>query len=76
MFRSMIVSLFIAGMSAGCANVQPVLSGGHYCLAETEIGCTQHEGSGDCQPCPRSAAAPSVAAVASATPAVLPGRPD
>ena len=74
MFRSMIVSLFITGMSAGCANMHPVLSGGYYCLAGTEVGCTQHEGSGGCQPCPRSAAAPLAAAVAPTTPAVILGR--
>jgi hypothetical protein len=73
MFRSMIVSLFVIGMSAGCANVQPVLSGGPYCFAGTERGCTQREGNGDCQPCPGSTAAPLAAA---AIPAVLPGRPE
>jgi hypothetical protein len=73
MFRSMIVSLFATGMSAGCANVQPVLSGGYYCLAGTEVSCTQHEGSGGCQPCPRSTPAPLATA---AIPAALPGRPE
>ena len=73
MFRSMILSVFVAGMSAGCANMQPVLSGGNYCLAGTEFSCPSHEGSGDCTPCPRSTAASLTAA---ATPAVLPGRPD
>jgi hypothetical protein len=73
MFRSMIVSLFVTGMSAGCANIQPVLSGGYYCFAGTELSCPQREGSGDCQPCPRSTAAPLAAA---AIAAVLPGRPE
>ena len=73
MLRSMLVSLFVAGISAGCANMQPVLSGGYSCLAGTELSCPSHEGSGDCEPCPRSTATASAAA---ATPAVLPGRPD
>ena len=76
MFRAMTVSLLIAGMTAGCASTQPVLTGGYYCLAGTELSCPSHEGSGDCQPCPRSTAAPLAASAAPATPAVLPGRPD
>jgi hypothetical protein len=76
MFRSMIASLFIAGMTAGCANTQPVLTGGYYCLEGTELSCPSHEGSGDCQPCPRSTAAPLATTAAAATPAVLPGRPE
>jgi hypothetical protein len=76
MFRAMTVSLFIAGMTAGCATTQPVLTGGYYCLAGSELSCPSHEGSGDCQQCPRSTAAPLSAAAVAATPAVLPGRPD
>jgi len=76
MFRSMIVCLFIAGMSAGCANMQPVLSGGRYCLAGAELNCASREGSGDCQPCPGSAAAPLAAAATPAILAALPGRPE
>jgi hypothetical protein len=75
MFRSMTVCLFIAAMSAGCANIQPVLSSGRYCLAGTELNCASREGSGDCQPCP-AAAAPLTAAATTATPAILPGRPE
>jgi hypothetical protein len=73
MFRAMTVSLLIAGMTAGCANTKPVLTGGYYCLRGSELSCPSHEGSGDCQPCPSSTATPLAA---SATPAVLPGRPD
>jgi hypothetical protein len=73
MFRSMFVCLFIAGMSAGCANTQPVLSAGRYCFVGAELNCSSREGSGDCQPCPGSTAAPLAAA---AIPAVLPGRPE
>ena len=75
MFRSTIVCLFIAGMSAGCANIQPVLSNGRYCLAGTELNCASREGDGGCQPCPASAAAPLTAAAIAANPAILPGRP-
>jgi hypothetical protein len=73
MFRSMIVCLFIAGMSAGCANMQPVLSQGRYCLVGTELNCASREGDGGCQPCPGSAAA---SLASTATPAILPGRPE
>jgi hypothetical protein len=73
MFRSMIVCLFIAGMSSGCANMQPAPFTGRYCLAGTELNCASREGSGDCQPCPGSAAAPLTAAAA---PAILAGRPE
>jgi hypothetical protein len=69
MFRSMTVCLFIAGMSAGCASVQPVLSSGRYCLAGTEHNCSSREGDGECQPCPASAAAPSTASATTAIPA-------
>jgi hypothetical protein len=77
MFRSsVVVSLLVAGMTTGCANVQPVLTGGYYCMAGTELSCASHEGSGDCQPCPRSTATPLATAATPATPVVLPGRPD
>jgi hypothetical protein len=76
MFRSMVLCLFVAGLSAGCANVQPVLTGGYYCRTGTELSCPSHEGSGDCQPCPNTTAAPLASASAPAAPAVLPGRPD
>ena len=73
MFRSIAIGLFITGMTAGCADMQPVLTGGYYCLQGTELSCPSHEGSGDCQPCPRSTA---TALASAATPATLPGRPD
>jgi hypothetical protein len=76
MFRSIAIGLVVAGMTAGCASMQPVLSGGYYCLQGTELSCPSHEGSGDCQPCAPSKAAPLAADAASATPATLPGRPD
>ena len=76
MLRPLIAGLFAAGMTAGCATKQPVLTGGYYCLQGTELSCPSHEGSGDCQPCPRSTAAPLAADAASTTPAILPGRPD
>jgi hypothetical protein len=76
MFRSIAIGLVIAGMTAGCADMQPVLTGGYYCLQGTELSCPSHEGSGDCQPCPRSTAAPLAADATSTTPAILPGRPD
>jgi hypothetical protein len=76
MFRSLIVGLFVIGMSAGCANMQPVLSGGRYCLEGTELNCASREGDGDCQPCPRSATAPLAAAATPAMPAVIPVRPE
>ena len=76
MFRSMTVCLFIAGMSAGCANMQPALSTGRYCLVGTELNCASREGSGGCQPCPGSAAAPLTAAATPAIPTALPGRPE
>jgi hypothetical protein len=76
MFRSMIVCLFIAGMSAGCANMQPVPTGDRYCSVGTELKCASREGDGDCQPCPGSAAAPLAAAATPATLAALPGRPE
>jgi hypothetical protein len=72
MLRPLIAGLFAAGMTAGCATKQPVLTGGYYCLEGTELSCPSHEGSGDCQPCP-SATAPYAA---SASAAVAPGRPD
>lgn len=72
MLRPLIAGLFAAGMTAGCATKQPVLTGGYYCLEGTELSCPSHEGSGDCQPCPGATAA-SAAAV---TAAVAPGRPD
>jgi hypothetical protein len=73
MFRSMLVCLFVAGASAGCANIQPVLTGGYSCLTGTELSCPSHEGNGDCQPCPRSTAAPLAGAT---TPVALTGRPE
>jgi hypothetical protein len=73
MVRSMIIGLFVAGMTAGCASTQPVLTGGYYCLQGTEFSCPSHEGTGDCQPCPRATVAPVTAAAA---PAILAGRPD
>ena len=73
MFRSILVCLFVAGVSAGCANMQPVLSGGYYCLVGTQLSCPSHEGNGDCQPCPSSTAAPLAAA---STPAAVTGRPE
>jgi hypothetical protein len=76
MFRSIIVGSFVAGMTAGCANTQPVLSGGYYCLQGTELSCPHLEGNGDCQPCVRSTAAPLASEADPATPATLPGRPD
>ena len=76
MFRSIAIGLFVAGMTAGCASTQPVLTGGYYCLRGSELSCPSHEGSGDCQPCPSSTAAPLAADAASATPVILPGRPD
>jgi hypothetical protein len=76
MVRSMIIGLFVAGMTAGCASTQPVLTGGYYCLQGTELSCPSHEGNGDCQLCPRSTAAPLTAAATVAAPAILPGRPD
>ena len=76
MVRSMIIGLFVAGMTAGCASTQPVLTGGYYCLQGTELSCPSHEGNGDCQICPRSTAAPLTDASTVAAPAILPGRPD
>jgi hypothetical protein len=76
MFRTIIAGLFVAGMTVGCATTQPVLTGGYYCLQGTELSCPSHEGSGDCQPCPRSTATPLAASAALATSAVIPGRPD
>ena len=76
MVRSMIIGLFVAGMTAGCASTQPVLTGGYYCLQGTELSCPSHEGNGDCQPCPRATAAPLTAAASAGAPAILPGRPD
>ena len=72
MFRSITASLLIAGMTAGCATTQPVLTGGYYCLTGTELSCPSHEGSGDCQPCPRSTATPVASAAGPATLAELP----
>jgi hypothetical protein len=72
MFRAIIVSLFAAGMTGGCANMQPVTAEDSYCITETGQGCSELEGASDCQPCPRTASA-----VASAVaPAALPARPD
>jgi hypothetical protein len=76
MFRTMIAGLLVAGMAAGCANTKPVLTGGYYCLQGTELSCPSHEGSGDCQPCPRSTATHSASTASLATPAVFPGRQD
>ena len=76
MFRAMIAGLLVAGMTAGCATTQPVLTGGYYCLQGSELSCPSHEGSGDCQPCPRSTAAPLASTAAMATPAVFTGRQD
>jgi hypothetical protein len=74
MFRSMFLALFVTGMSVGCANVQPVLSTGRYCFVGTELNCPQREGSGDCQPCPRAAAAHLASAATPAIPPVIPLR--
>jgi hypothetical protein len=76
MFRAMIAGLFVAGMTAGCASTQPVLTGGYYCLQGTDLSCPSHEGSGDCQPGPRSTAAPSASTAALVIPAVFAGRQD
>jgi hypothetical protein len=76
MIRSIIVGLFAAGAAAGCANMQPVLTGGYYCQVGTQLGCPGHEGSGDCQPCPTTTATPVRSASAAATPAALAERPD
>jgi hypothetical protein len=76
MFRAMIAGLFVAGLTAGCATTQPVLTGGYYCLQGTGLSCPSHEGSGDCQPCPSSTAASSGSTVALATPAVFAGHQD
>jgi hypothetical protein len=76
MFRAMIAGLFVAGMTAGCATTQPVLTGGYYCLQGTELSCPSHEGSGDCQHCPTPTAAPSALSAALQTMATLPERPD
>jgi hypothetical protein len=72
MLRPLIAGLFAAGMTAGCATKQPVLTGGYYCLEGTEFSCPSHERSGDCQPCPSAMAASAAAATA----AVAHGRPD
>jgi hypothetical protein len=72
MFRALFVSLFATVMTAGCANMQPVTAEDSYCIAETGQSCSELEGSGDCQPCPRTASA-----VASAVaPVALSARPD
>jgi hypothetical protein len=76
MFRATIAGLLVAGMTAGCANTQPVLTGGYYCLQGTDLSCPSHEGSGDCEPCPRSTAAPSASTATLVTPAVFAGRQD
>jgi hypothetical protein len=76
MFRAMIAGLFVAGMTAGCATTQPVLTGGYYCLQGIGLSCPSHEGSGDCQPCPSSKAASSASSAAPATPAIFAGNQD
>lgn len=72
MIRPLISGLIAAGMTVGCATKEPVLTGGYYCREGTELSCPSHEGSGDCQPCPRVTTARAVAATAAAPP----GRPD
>lgn len=76
MFRSVLVGLFIAGASAGCASMPSVASGGYYCLAESGASCASHEGDGDCQPCPRSTVQSVASTAGSAAPAVLARRED
>jgi hypothetical protein len=52
MFRIIALGVLAAGASAGCANFQPVTSGGYYCLTGTQTSCPEQEGYGDCQRCP------------------------
>jgi hypothetical protein len=54
MLRIIAVCLIAAGMTAGCANMQPVTSGGYYCITGTQVSCPEHEGYGDCQLCPKA----------------------
>jgi hypothetical protein len=54
MLRIIAVCLVATGMTAGCANLQPVTSGGYYCITGTQVSCPEHEGYGDCQLCPKA----------------------
>jgi hypothetical protein len=54
MFRFTIVCLLVIAATAGCANLKGTSYAG-YCLGESNMGCPEHEGQGDCQPCPASA---------------------
>jgi hypothetical protein len=52
MFRSIVLCLLAAAMTAACASRQPATSGGYYCIVGSDAGCPELEGYGDCQPCP------------------------
>jgi hypothetical protein len=54
MLRLTIVYLLSAGAAAGCANLTTAANTG-YCLDSSNMGCSELEGQGDCQPCPASA---------------------
>jgi hypothetical protein len=59
MFRIIALGALAAGVAAGCANFQPVTSGGFYCTAGTQRSCPEHEAYGDCQLCPSATVAAS-----------------
>jgi len=52
MFRLIAVCLLAVGATVGCAETNRVASGGYYCTVGTQNPCPEHEGHGDCQPCP------------------------
>jgi hypothetical protein len=54
MFRAIVIGLAAGAALSGCVDTHPVTSGGYYC--EHGEPCAQHEGDGDCQPCPKKKA--------------------
>jgi hypothetical protein len=55
MLRTFIVCMLIGGAATGCASLGSGSTAANYCLTGDGGACSQLEGAGDCQPCPRSA---------------------
>jgi hypothetical protein len=51
MLRAKMIGLLAVGAIAGCANLNYPARVNGYCLTGSGGGCSELEGSGDCQPC-------------------------
>jgi hypothetical protein len=55
MLRTIMVCVLIGGAATGCASLGSGSTAANYCLTGDGGSCSAMEGSGDCQPCPKSA---------------------